>query len=166
MHCVLIGFKASGKTTVGRQLATSLGRDFLDTDEAICTVYGGGQAHEIYQTLGEPRFRALEHQIITSLKPTQNTVIATGGGVVLNPLNIAYLKTLGSIIFLNTRLEIIAHRLQVLNRPSPFLDLQSVYLQRQALYFRAADQVIDCEDESPMCIADKLYQTIRATNGE
>lgn len=162
----MIGFKASGKTTVGRQLAVSLDWDFWDTDEAICRACGEGEIYEIYQTLGEPRFRALEHQIIASLKPTQNTVIATGGGVVANPLNIACLKTLGSIIFLNTRLEIIAHRLQGLNRPSPFLDLQSVYLQRQALYFRAADQVIDCEDESPVCIADKLYQTIRAPNGE
>ena len=166
MHCVLIGFKASGKTTVGRQLATSLEWDFLDTDEEICRACGCGEIYDIYQTLGEPHFRGLEHQIIASLKPTQNTVIATGGGVVVNPLNIACLKTLGPIIFLNTRLEIIAHRLQRLNRPSPFLDLQSIYLQRQVLYFQAADQVIDCEDESPVCIVDKLYQTLRVPNGE
>ena len=162
----MIGFKASGKTTVGRQLATSLEWDFLDTDEEICRVYGAGEIYEIYQTLGECAFRVLEHQIIASLKPTQNSVIATGGGAVVNPLNIACLKTLGSIIFLNTRLEIIAHRLQGLNRPSLFLDLQSIYRHRQALYFQAANQVIDCEDELPVRIVDKLYQTIRATNGE
>ena len=162
----MIGFKASGKTTVGRQLATSLDWDFLDTDEEICRVYGGGEIYEIYQTLGEYDFRALEHQVIVSIKPTRNTVIATGGGVVLNPLNIAWLKTLGPIIFLNTRLELITHRLQGLNRQSPFLDLQSIYLQRQALYFQAADQVIDCADKLPVRIVKQLSQTIRAPNVE
>ena len=163
---MLIGFKSSGKTTVGRQLSISLDWDFLDTDEEICRLYGGGEIYEIYQTLGEYDFRALEHQVIGSIKPTRNTVIATGGGVVLNPLNIAWLKTLGPIIYLNTHLELIAHRLQGLNRPSPFLDLQSIYFQRQALYFQVADQVIDCADELPLRIVDQLYQIIRAPNGE
>ena len=90
MKVVLIGFRGTGKTTVGRILANRLGLPFYDTD-ALIEQRAGMPIPEIFRRAGEAHFRALEREVIASLR-TAEGVIATGGGAVCDPANVADLR--------------------------------------------------------------------------
>ena len=85
MNIILIGFKNSGKTTVGERLSEILKYDFLDTDRLIEKSYGneGKNVSDIYRLEGEERFREIESEITLNLKNPTSYVLSTGGGVVL-----------------------------------------------------------------------------------
>jgi len=83
-NIILIGFMAAGKDTVGRVLARQTGRSFLSTDELI-ELRENRTISEIFNDAGEGYFRRLEREILEKIKDVKNTVIATGGGIVLEP---------------------------------------------------------------------------------
>ncbi|MEG3071305.1 MAG: shikimate kinase [Candidatus Syntrophopropionicum ammoniitolerans] len=85
-NIVLIGFMATGKSTVGRRLAQCLRRTFVDTDKEIEAVTGKTIA-QIFAKDGEKRFRSEENLLVKKLVSRKGLVIATGGGLVLNPDN-------------------------------------------------------------------------------
>jgi len=84
VNLALIGFMGTGKSSVGRLVAEQLRFDFLDTDELIES-RAKKSILEIFAQSGEPAFRELEHRLITELATRTRTVIATGGGVPVNP---------------------------------------------------------------------------------
>lgn len=102
-HLVLVGYRGSGKTSVGKNLAKILGLDYLDTDIAI-QEKAGKSVKEIFADHGESVFRDMETQILKELVAhrgtAQPTVIATGGGMVMREHNRKYLKQLGPVIWL------------------------------------------------------------------
>lgn len=101
MNLLLFGFKASGKTHFGKLLANHLHRPFIDTDDLIVDLYGKKQKiKEIYKKLGESGFRDLEKKAIGLLKGIENSIIALGGGTVLDPENVEMLQKLGALIYL------------------------------------------------------------------
>ena len=106
-NIVLIGMPASGKTTVGKALAESLGRSFFDSDEEIVKREGTAVS-EIFALKGEKYFRGCESEVIKELSALQSSVIATGGGAVLNPKNTDLLKENGKVFFLDRNLDDIA----------------------------------------------------------
>ena len=79
LNVILIGFKNSGKTTLGKKLAAHLNWPFFDTDEALLEKHKKRSIKELYEALGEARFREEEQKMIESISFTQ-TVIALGGG--------------------------------------------------------------------------------------
>ncbi|MCC7392250.1 hypothetical protein IT571_07835, partial [Candidatus Sumerlaeota bacterium] len=89
----------SGKTTVGRKLAETLGYAFIDTDEQI-EKNTGKKISKIFEESGEQAFRQLETQFISSLTEAKSLVIASGGGAVLDPQNRHVFKALGYTIYL------------------------------------------------------------------
>src|SRR5260221_177431 len=91
VNIALIGFMGTGKTSVGRLVADMLHFDYLDTDETIQTCTGR-TITDIFNTDGEPAFRALEQKVVQELAGRTKTVIATGGGLPANPDNLASLK--------------------------------------------------------------------------
>ncbi|MDD3839211.1 MAG: shikimate kinase [Clostridia bacterium] len=116
-NIVLIGFMGTGKTTIGKGLAHKLSYDFLDTDEEI-ERQEGISISNIFDKYGEEYFRLLEQKTVKQASSLKNTVISTGGGVVLNPQNINYLKSSGLLVCLEANIDTIyKNALKSDNRP-------------------------------------------------
>ncbi|MBR4575550.1 MAG: type II 3-dehydroquinate dehydratase [Lachnospiraceae bacterium] len=139
-NIVLTGMPGSGKSTVGRLAATRLGLDFSDTDAVFAQMNGMGPGDFIRKE-GEARFRALESEAVRSVCLTGGRVIATGGGVVLDPRNIERLRHNGTIIFLNRRLSDLATEGRPLSEGSE--TLKALYYNRLPIYLSTCDLTID-----------------------
>ena len=112
MNIVLIGFRCSGKSSVGKELASRLGRMFIDCDEYI-EQETGLSIREIFQRSGESHFRTLESQAINDLMKLDDKVLATGGGAVLKHRNLQALKRNGSkVIYLEVEPETAIRRME------------------------------------------------------
>jgi shikimate kinase len=108
-NIVLTGFMGTGKSTVGRLIAAQLGREFLDMDECI-ERREQRKISEIFATDGEPAFRRMERALVQELSAKEDLVIATGGGVVLNPDNIKDYSRNGLVVCLTAPAEVILRR--------------------------------------------------------
>ena len=167
-NIILYGFKSSGKTSVGQQIAQQLNMNFIDVDRVIEKIYGKRNfvamgARKIYHTEGDKYFRNLEKDAILSLINVENTVIATGGGSVLDPNNVAVLKKIGKLVYLKTTKETIKTRL--LSNQSRLLDdkdftnsFETMYESRIATYESIADMAIDTNEKDVETIADEIIK--------
>lgn len=102
-NIVLIGMPGSGKSTVGRLLAESLGRDLVDTDDVITNKHGA--ISDIFTRYGESYFRDIESEAVKETAKQSGIIIATGGGAILREENVRALKQNGVIFFLNRPLD-------------------------------------------------------------
>lgn len=148
-NIVLTGMPGCGKTTVGKLLAAALGRELVDTDEEIVR-RAGMPVTEIFSAFGESGFREKEAAVIRETAARQGLVIATGGGAVLRPENVALLKENGRLFFLDRPLEKLV---TTADRPlsSDREKLQRRYEERYGLYCACADTRIDCTGDAPAC---------------
>jgi shikimate kinase len=152
MNVVLIGFRGSGKTTVGKALAEKLGREFIDCDVFIET-----RTHltirEIFSMGGESHFRTLESEAITELSKLDGKVIATGGGAVLKYQNMQVFKRNASkIFFLEVGPETALARIEgdpttrarrpALTDKDPATEIREQITFRHPYYLKAADITI------------------------
>jgi len=144
-NIVLIGMPSSGKSTIGKRLANLLGMQFLDTDQMIVE-NAQRTISDIIETDGEAYFRKLESDAILKAAKLQNTVIATGGGAVLNERNVELLRSNGKIYFLDRPIEKL---LVTDDRPLSKTKekLEKLYNERYSIYLGAADEKIDCVDD-------------------
>ena len=111
----LTGFMGSGKTTIGRMAARSIGFTFYDIDEIIET-QTGKVIPDIFRLDGEPFFRAMERQILEALAQKKNVVVSLGGGTLIYPENIATVKSSGILIYLSAEPEEIWERVKSTNK--------------------------------------------------
>lgn len=138
----------AGKTTVGRQLAKRLGRRFFDSDHEI-EARTGVRIPTIFEIEGETGFRRREAQTIGELVVEPDIVLATGGGVVLNPDNRRALHDSGWVVYLNVPPRLLFERTRHdRNRPllqvaDPLARLEELHAQRDPLYREAAHLVVD-----------------------
>ena len=148
----LIGMPSAGKTTCGEMIAEITGREFYDSDIVI-EEKAGMTIPEIFATKGEKAFRELETEVIAELAKKSSCIIATGGGVVLNPLNMRNLKQNGKIYFLDRNVE---NLLVTGDRPlsSSMEALRKMYEVRLPLYQAACDEVIDVNHSYEEAVAD------------
>lgn len=135
MNIVLFGFKGCGKTYFGQKLAQAIDRPFIDTDQLLVDRWKKeGRKEktipEIYRSIGEPTFRQMEALAIASLCNVQNSVIAVGGGSVLNPANLKQLQRIGQLVFLDASLETILSR-KIDTALGP---IERLYAERDPLY--------------------------------
>lgn len=150
MNLVLIGFMGTGKTTVGRKAAKLLGMKFMDTDKEIERVCGL-TVSQIFKKCGEVRFRSEEKAAIRRVTRGDNRVIATGGGVVLDPENVDMLRNNGVIICLTAPPEVIYNRVSkkktrpLLQTDDP-LDTITKLLQQRQPFYACADHTINTAD--------------------
>ncbi|MDT8357426.1 MAG: shikimate dehydrogenase [Methanomicrobiaceae archaeon] len=139
---VLIGFRGSGKTAVGRRLARMLHRPFIDTDSLI-EEKAGTSIPEIFGQQGEGHFRALEKETIADL-PAEDAVISPGGGAVMDPENLAHLRSGSMVFFLEASPEVLEPRIARSGRP-PLTDrplgeeIRHLLGERTPVYRSAAD---------------------------
>jgi len=110
MNIYLIGYRCTGKTTIGRILAESLHRDFLDMDQAI-EQQTGSTISDLVQTHGWTYFRQVEKEILLKTREIKDTVVSTGGGIVTDPESLIFLNKNGFTIWLDADMEIILSRL-------------------------------------------------------
>lgn len=144
-NIALIGFMATGKSTVGRRLAESLHWEFVDTDEEIENV-SGLSIEEMFLRHGETRFRSEENLLLKRLSKVRDCVIATGGGMVVSEENWRLLAQYALIICLYAPLTQVLERVgDRSSRPllkGPREKLDSLWLARQSVYNRA-DIIVD-----------------------
>lgn len=164
-NIVLIGFMGTGKTCVGRLLAYRLNRPFIDTDkkiEAEC----GMPISDIFTVFGEAYFRRQEKMVISKVSRYTNSVIATGGGAVLYPANIARLKQNGVVIALTASLDAILERTgrrnirPLLNCENRKGKIAGLLQEREKLY-NLADFSIDTSDSTPQQVIDTIMFLLR-----
>ena len=144
----LIGLPGSGKSTVGRLLARRLGLAFNDSDHVIEQRLGCS-IRDFFEREGEAAFRDIEESVLQELTQAGSGVLATGGGIVLRPINRQRLRQSGNVIYLRSSPEEVFRRLRHdRNRPllqveDPLTRLRSLYSERDPLYRETAHFVID-----------------------
>ena len=141
---VFIGMPSCGKTTLGVRLAEKLGLNFIDTDECFFEKTSS-TAGDYIKTYGEDSFRKIESQIISEISKVSSTVIATGGGAILNLKNVLALKRNGVLILINRELDKL---ITTPDRPlsSDRKRLEELYSVRQPIYLSVADVVFNPQD--------------------
>lgn len=120
MNIVLTGFMASGKTEISKKLAMLSGYKLVDTD-ALIVEEAKMSINDIFETMGEAEFRRIEHMVICRVSEMDNTVISTGGGVVLNKENMIALRKNGIIVNLAPDFDVILQRLNNARSTRPLL---------------------------------------------
>jgi shikimate kinase len=108
-NIVLCGFMATGKSSVGKKLAELLGHEFVDLD-AVIEEEEGVSIPRIFAERGEPAFRELESRMVERMMSRTGLVISTGGGTVVNPRNLANLKSCGIVVALTADIPAILRR--------------------------------------------------------
>jgi len=162
----LIGFMATGKTTIGKALADKLGNDynFIETDQIIIED-AGKSIPEIFTEDGEIRFREYEIAACKKASQLKNAVISCGGGVVLNKINIDYLKKNSYIVLLKSTSEEIYERAMkdgkesrpVINKEDPKSEIEKVLIFRRPFYEAAAEIIIETKGKE---IEEKVQEII------
>jgi shikimate kinase len=167
MNIVLIGYRGTGKSTVGKVLADRLGRRVVSTDAEV--VKGAGQTiPEIVAKHGWEYFRELESEVCRQLAGQDGLVIDTGGGAVLRPQNVDALTTTGTLFWLTASVPTIAARIGGdTQRPSltgakSFTDeIEEVLRERTPVYQAAAHHVIATENRSIAQIAEDILARVK-----
>lgn len=124
-NIILVGFMASGKTSVGRALAERTGWTLVDADDVIVT-RAGKPIHRIFAEDREAAFRELERQVIADLCAEERQVIASGGGAFVDPQNRDVMLSGGMVFFLSASPAVILRRVQEEDAGGPIRPLLAV----------------------------------------
>lgn len=160
---ILIGPMGAGKTTIGKLLATQLGYQFYDSDYEIERVTGA-TVNWIFEKEGEAGFRQRESKTIDDLTKLSQTVVATGGGAVMTPINQSYIKR-GVVIYLRAEVDIQYERTKhdrnrpLLQHSNPKQRLSELFAVRDPIYQSLADIIIPTGFLTPKkMVREILYQ--------
>ncbi len=165
MNLFLIGYRASGKTTVAQKLSRLLGMPWIDTDQQI-TDRAGQPIRQIFQQGGEAAFREMEFQTLKTIcGKRHNSVVALGGGAVMEPRSRRLVANHGRCVWLRTRPETLATRLErqpAADQRPPLSglslrdEIEQLLAERTSIYSACADYTVDTDDLS----ADETAEAI------
>ena len=146
-HVWLIGMMGSGKSTVGHLSAARLGCPFYDTDEQV-EVEAQMSIAEIFEQFGEAEFRAREKKVVARIALQPAGIVATGGGAVLDPANVATMRADGFVVLLSADPDILASRVVDDGERPLLLDgaegaIYAIARERDEFYRAAADTIVD-----------------------
>jgi len=165
---VITGFMGTGKTTVGKRLSEEYNLEFIDTDELIEKKAGNKKINKIFAEFGEAHFRKLEKDVIREIAEKKDTVIATGGGAIVDKENLSLLKKSSSIIIcLTSRPDVIVFRTRsekgvrpLLNSDNPLIKIEEL-LKKRADAYSKADVIIDTSDLTPDDVIMKIKNILK-----
>ncbi len=170
-NIALIGFMGTGKTAVGKVLAEKLGRKFVELDSLI-EQKAGKSIPQIFQQDGEPAFRELEIEVTKEISTGKNLVIACGGGIVLNKINIDRLKSSSVIVCLTASPNIILKRTMSDGEGRPLLnvsdrasEIRGLLKFRKPFYERAADIRINTSKLDIDSVAEQIIMKLKEDEG-
>lgn len=161
--------RGSGKSTLGKLIATKLNREFIDLDSRIEHL-ANKKIAQLVEEHGWSHFRELEKQATEEISKKNNLVIATGGGTFVNPENAAKLKANGFILLLTADIKTLAKRIEFDSNRPPLTDqksleaeLKQLWKERKEIYFANADLVYDnSNDIDPTSKADEIIEMLPA----
>jgi shikimate kinase len=175
MNFIMMGYRACGKTTVGRIMAKKLQRPFFDTDHLV-QERTGKTIREIVETRGWEAFREMERIVIGELAGLDGYIIALGGGAVLDQRNVEILKRKGFFFWLSADEESIGKRLlkdQASDAQRPPLsgtdtsaEIPSVLQAREEVYRQLADRIVDTSQRTVEEIAAEIDDFLKIKNEE
>ena len=151
-NLVLAGFMGSGKSSVGRLVAEQLHFQFVDTD-ALIEKRAGKYISDIFEQDGEPAFRKLEREVVAELNGEERMVVSTGGGMIVDPANLALLKEHALVVCLWASPETIWERTRysshrpLLQEADPQAKIRRLLAEREPFY-RQADVLVNTERRS------------------
>jgi len=170
-NIALIGFMGTGKTAVGQALAEKLDKKFIELDPLI-ELKAGKTIPEIFSQDGEIAFRELEIEVANEVAEGKNQVIACGGGVVLNKINIDRLRKESLIVYLTASPKIILERTSndaeerpLLKVANPSLNIQELLRFRKPFYERAADIKINTSRLAIDAVVEQIIVKIKENEG-
>ena len=165
INIILVGMMGAGKTTIGKALANSLGKEFIDSDHEIQD-RTGVKIPVIFEIEGESGFRKRESEVLAELVKKNNIVLATGGGAVLSRENRQILRRGGIVIYLRASVNDLYRRTRYdKNRPllqtqNLFARLNELYVQRDVLYRETAHVIIDSGKQGVRFLVQKLINKL------
>jgi shikimate kinase len=165
-NVALIGFMGTGKSSVGRMLASQLHFDFVDTDDLL-ERRAGRKIKEIFAQDGEPRFRQMERDLVEEMIDWRSRVIATGGGLGANEANLTSLKQHSLVVCLWASPDEIWQRVRrqshrpLLQDPDPLGKIQSLLAVRRPFYAQA-DVLISSNNRSVREVAAHIFHEFLA----
>ena len=166
-NIALIGFMGTGKTAVGRLLAEKLDMKFIEMDPLI-EQKAGKSIPDIFQQDGETAFRELEIGVTKEVAGMKNVVIACGGGLVLNKINIDRLTESSGIVYLTASPGVILKRVsnEVGQRPllevaNPVQTIRELLRFRKPFYERAADITINTSKLDTNAVAEQIIEKLK-----
>jgi len=166
MNIYLVGFMGTGKTSVGRLLASEKKSSFVDLDELI-ELKEQRRIVDIFAKDGEPYFRKIEKKILKQVATQKKFVVACGGGIVLDKDNIKLMKKTGTLICLSAKSEEILKRVSQ-NTLRPILNVKKpkerieLLLKMRAPYYMQADKTIDTTCLSIKQVVSKILKMLAA----
>jgi len=166
-NIALIGFMGTGKTAVGEVLAEKLGRSFVELD-LLVEQKAGKSIPDIFQQDGETAFRELEIEVINEVSKDKNLVIACGGGIVLNKINIERLRKSARMVYLTASPGVILKRVAneegqrpLLEVDNPTLAIREMLRFRKPFYERAADIKIDTSELDINAVSEQIISKLK-----
>ncbi len=166
-NIALIGFMGTGKTAVGQLLAKRLGQKFIEMDSVI-ERKAGKSIPEVFQQDGEIAFRELEIEVTREVAKNKYSVIACGGGIVLNKINIDRLRENTIIVYLTASPRVILERVSaekgqrpLLEVDNPTLTIRELLQFRKPFYERAADVKINTSRLSVNTVAERIIEKLK-----
>ena len=159
----LIGMMGSGKTSTGKVLARLAKMNFVDLDDEI-EAQTRLSVNEIFAQKGEPFFRAEEKKALARAAVRQNTVVATGGGIVLNPENVTTMMQTGRVVYLSALFETLWGRVRekrdrpLISVPDPRGTFLKLFEVRRPLYGAAASAEVVTDGLTPEQVAEKACE--------
>ena len=174
-NLILIGMRCTGKTSAGRRAAEHLGLAFVDTDEVVVE-RTGRSIREIFESDGESAFRKIEAEVVADVAVNGGLVIATGGGVVLDPASVQALRRSGTVVHLVASPEIVHKRLladRATDGQRPALtdaadeleEIRQVWAAREALYEDARHETVSAEEETVEHVAGQIARIYEQAAG-
>lgn len=154
----LIGVMGAGKSEVGGRLAARLEAPFVDVDEVIVTMAGRPIA-EVFAEHGEKRFRAIEKEALAEALSSEGAVVASGGGAILDPVNVERIRSSGPVVYLQVGPETARARVgdgsgrPLLAATNLLERLTLLIAERDPLYRAACDHVVDAEADPDRVVA-------------
>lgn len=164
-HVVLVGLMGAGKTTVGERCAERLGRPFVDTDDVVEAV-ARRSVQELFAEAGEATFRELEREAVRDATASPvPSVIACGGGAVLDPGNRRSLRETGTVVWLRATPSVLAQRVDADGVERPLLaprgavaTLERLAVVRAAAYEAVADAAVDTDGRTVDEVVDAVLE--------